>query len=103
MKQKNVELVTYGVKDLTKDGIVSTEDTFKPDVLIYATGFCASDFLKPLSSVIMGKGGVTLKDSWNGRPRAWFGITVPNFPNFGMLYGPNTNLSHSSIVTMMEC
>jgi len=39
MKQENVELVTDGIKELTKDGIVSTKDTFKPDVLIYGTGF----------------------------------------------------------------
>jgi hypothetical protein len=25
------------------------------------------------------------------------------FPNFFMLYGPNTNLGHSSIVFMLEC
>jgi cation diffusion facilitator CzcD-associated flavoprotein CzcO len=56
----------------------------------------------PLPGVIKGKGGVTLKDQWNGTPRAYWGITVPNFPNFCMLYGPNTNLGHNSIIFMME-
>jgi acetyl esterase/lipase len=29
-------------------------------------------------------------------------MTVPGFPNFFMLYGPNTNLGHNSIVYMLE-
>ena len=29
-------------------------------------------------------------------------MTVAGFPNFFMLYGPNTNLSHNSIVYMIE-
>ena len=29
-------------------------------------------------------------------------MTVPEFPNFFMLYGPNTNLGHNSIVYMIE-
>jgi len=29
---------------------------------------------------------------WNDDPRAHLGITIPNFPNFFMLYGPNTGL-----------
>ncbi len=28
---------------------------------------------------------------------------VPGFPNFFMMYGPNTNLGHNSIVFMLEC
>lgn len=103
MKQKNVELVTDGIKELTKEGIVSTKDTFKPDVLIYGTGFQANDLLMPLPGVIKGKNGITLKEKWAGKPRAWMGMTVPEFPNFCMLYGPNTNLGHNSIVFMMEC
>ena len=28
---------------------------------------------------------------------------MPHFPNLFLLYGPNTNLGHSSIVFMIEC
>jgi len=103
MKEKNTHLITDRTKALTKDGLVTDKGTFKPDVIIYSTGFLANDFLAPLPGVIRGKGGVTLKDAWDGMPRAYKGMTVPQFPNFAMLYGPNTNLGHNSIVFMMEC
>ena len=31
------------------------------------------------------------------------GITAPNFPNLFVLYGPNSNLGHNSIIFMIEC
>jgi hypothetical protein len=30
-------------------------------------------------------------------------VTVPGFPNLFLLYGPNTNLAHNSIILMIEC
>ena len=38
-----------------------------------------------------------------GGPEAYLGITVSGFPNLFFLYGPNTNLGHSSIIFMIEC
>jgi hypothetical protein len=36
--------------------------------------------------------------------RAYLGITMPSFPNFFLIYGPNTNLSHGgSAVFHSEC
>jgi len=29
-------------------------------------------------------------------------MTVPNLPNFGMLYGPNTNLAYNSLILQIE-
>ena len=48
----------------------------------------------------MGRGGRTLQERWQGEPRAYLGITVPEFPNFFMLYGPGTN--GGEIVIMLE-
>ncbi|MFH0001765.1 4-hydroxyacetophenone monooxygenase, partial [Pseudomonas aeruginosa] len=44
----------------------------------------------------------TLKDTWKDGAEAYLGLTVNGFPNFFMLYGPNTNLGHNSIVYMIE-
>jgi hypothetical protein len=30
-------------------------------------------------------------------------MTVSGFPNLFILYGPNTNLGHNSIIAMLEC
>ncbi|HEX6895079.1 MAG TPA: hypothetical protein VF146_07385, partial [Bryobacteraceae bacterium] len=45
----------------------------------------------------------SLREEWRDGARAYYGITVAGFPNLFMLYGPNTNLGHNSIITMMEC
>jgi 4-hydroxyacetophenone monooxygenase len=51
-----------------------------------------------------GRGGVSLQKQWNGDARAYLGMTVPNFPNLFMLYGPNTNIVvNGSIVFFSEC
>ena len=39
---------------------------------------------------------------WNGVPRAYHGIAVPGFPNFFMMYGPNTNQGGNSIIIILE-
>src|SRR5699024_7466560 len=61
------------------------------DVIVYGTGFRASQFLS--SMPLRGRDGIALHDQWGGDARAYYGITVPNFPNLFMLYGPNTNLN----------
>ena len=51
-----------------------------------------------------GRGGVDLREHWGNRPRAYLGVTVPDFPNFYCLYGPGTNLaSGGSIIFASEC
>ena len=53
---------------------------------------------------VVGKGGVDLHGRWDGDARAYLGVTVPGFPNFFMLYGPNTNIVvNGSIIWFTEC
>ena len=70
------------------------------DVVIYATGFRATEFLAPMQ--IYGRHGQSLNDAWAQGAEAYKGISVSGFPNLFILYGPNTNLSHSSILQMLE-
>ncbi len=103
LKRDNVELITDGIKQITRDGVV-TEDgrLIGTDVIIYGTGFHASQFLMPMD--IVGRDGIVLKEQWAGDARAYLGITVPNFPNLFMLYGPNTNIVvNGSIIFFSEC
>ena len=50
-------------------------------------------------------GGVVLQDRWEGgeNPRAYLGITMPDFPNLFCMYGPNTNPVVGSVIFMLEC
>ena len=70
------------------------------DALIFGTGFHVVDV--PIGRLVRGRGGRCLADHWDGSPRAHLGTTVPGFPNFFILLGPNTGLGHSSMVYMIE-
>ena len=70
------------------------------DVLIWGTGFAATDFLRTIR--VVGRDGVELHDVWREGATAYLGVGVPGFPNLFCIYGPNTNLGGSSIIGMME-
>ena len=70
------------------------------DVIIYATGFYSQEFQGDLK--VIGRGGLDLRERWGNSPEAYLGMSVDGFPNFFMLYGPNTNLNHHSVVAMLE-
>ncbi len=101
--RSHVDLVTTPIERITAHGVRTVGGEDHPaDVLIYGTGFTASDFVAPMR--VFGAGGIELNEEWDGDAQAYLGITVPGFPNFFMLYGPNTNLViNGSILIMVEC
>ncbi|THD59715.1 NAD(P)/FAD-dependent oxidoreductase [Phenylobacterium sp.] len=103
LKRPNVDLVTEPVARIAPKGVVTADGVEHPaDVLIYGTGFTASNFLSGLK--VTGRGGRELHDVWAGDARAYLGMTVPGFPNFFMIYGPNTNIVvNGSIIFFSEC
>lgn len=103
LKRDNVDLVTEGIAEVTADGVETTDGTLhQADVIIYGTGFTASDFLMPMK--VVGRGGVELHEKWKGDARAMLGITLPQFPSLFLLYGPNTNIVvNGSITYFSEC
>jgi cation diffusion facilitator CzcD-associated flavoprotein CzcO len=101
MERGNVELVTEGIREIRQRAIVTADALERNvDCIIFATGFAATEFLVPMK--IVGIGGCDLHESWKSGAEAYFGITVAGFPNFFMLYGPNSNLVHNSTVYMIE-
>ncbi|ASU83453.1 NAD(P)/FAD-dependent oxidoreductase [Nocardiopsis gilva YIM 90087] len=101
LARPNVELVDQSVRGIEPDGVVTADGTHhRADVLIYGTGFTATDFLAPMR--VTGRNGLDLTTAWRDGAEAHLGITVAGFPNFFLLYGPNTNLGHNSIIYMLE-
>ncbi|KHO28161.1 4-hydroxyacetophenone monooxygenase [Mycolicibacterium setense] len=93
LKRDNVDLIRTPIERITPSGVVTTDgQTFDADIIVYATGFRATDVLFPMT--ITGRDGIDLHDVWGQRPYAYRGITVPGFPNFFMTYGPGTHLAH---------
>lgn len=103
LTRENVELVTSGVDRVTATGVVDKDGVEHPaDVIILATGFKAQAPLYPME--IVGTNG-SIRDHWgDDNPRAHLGVTVPDFPNLFILYGPGTNGGHGgSAVFNSEC
>jgi len=101
LTRPNVALVTDAIERIEPDGVRTGAGTLHAaDVIIYATGFKSTDFLAPMR--ITGRDGLDLRQEWSRGARAYLGVTVTGFPNFFMLYGPNTNLGHNSILVMIE-
>jgi 4-hydroxyacetophenone monooxygenase len=103
LHRDNVELTTDNIDRITPQGVVTVDGRLHEfDVLIYGTGFQPSRFLTPMK--VVGRGGVNIHEQWDGDARAYLGITVPGFPNFFVLYGPNTNIVvNGSIIWFSEC
>src|SRR5690625_7077996 len=101
-ERDNVNLITQGIKRITEAGVVTQDGTeHEVDVIIYGTGFHATDFLAPIE--VKGRRGLALEERWQKGAEAYLGITVDGFPNLFLCYGPNTNLGGNSIIYMIEC
>ena len=103
LKQPDVELCTNPIAEITEDGVLTEDGTLhEADVIIYGTGFKASEFLTPMK--IVGREGLDLHEQWDGIAQAYLGIVSPNFPNLFFMYGPNTNIViNGSIIYFSEC
>lgn len=101
LTRSNVAVIGEEISEVTATGVITSDGKqHAADVLIYGTGFKALDFLAPMQ--IAGRDGRDLNQAWRDGAEAYLGITVSGFPNLFMLYGPNTNLGHNSIVFMLE-
>jgi cation diffusion facilitator CzcD-associated flavoprotein CzcO len=97
----NVTLETTGIVGVEDKGIRTKDGQLHEfDVIIFGTGFETETLLGVAD--IKGRGGKSLRETWKPVPEAYLGINVSGFPNLYILYGPNTNLGHNSILNMIE-
>ena len=103
LKRPNVELVSDGIDRIEPEGVrVADGRLHRADVIVFGTGFRASEFLMPMR--VTGRDGADLHETWNGDARAYNGVCVPGFPNLFCIYGPNTNIVvNGSIIYFAEC
>ena len=101
ISRSDVRLVDQPIDHVEPDAVVTDDGVrHRVDVLVFATGFESTDFLGHLP--VAGRSGRTLREEWAEGARAYLGTAVPDFPNCYLLYGPNTNLGHNSILFMVE-
>ena len=101
LTQVNVDLVTKKITKITPHGITTADGVEHPaEVIIWGTGFRGTESLAPMK--ITGIDGRDLHEQWSDGARAYYGMTVPNFPNLLIMYGPNTNTGSGSIIYFLE-
>jgi 4-hydroxyacetophenone monooxygenase len=103
LTKPNVELVTDKIDHFARDGIVTSEGKMRPaDIIVISTGFKVTEMAARLN--ISGRDR-NLKDAWaNDNPTAYLGLTVPGFPNFFCMLGPNSGPAHGgSVIFQSEC
>ncbi|MDN2495468.1 NAD(P)/FAD-dependent oxidoreductase [Nocardia nova] len=101
LAKDHVRLIGSAVTRVVEDGVVTADGQHvRGDVIVWCTGFKASEFLAPIR--IIGRGDADLHELWHHGAEAYLGISVSGFPNMFMMFGPNTNSITNSIVFLLE-
>lgn len=101
VQEPNVSVVVSGIERIEPEGVRTRDGQLHElDVLVLATGFHPDRFIRP--TTVIGRNGVDLDDVWREGPLAHLAITVPGFPNFFMLNGPNSPIGNFSLIDVAE-
>lgn len=101
IQHPHADLVTEPIERIEPGGVRTADGHLHElDVLVHATGFHADAFMRPMK--VAGRDGVTLEEIWAPRPAAYLSISMPDFPNFFMLNGPNGPVGNFSLIEVAE-
>ena len=117
LNDRRIELTTQPLKEVHEDSVTigpgqcypkksaeegPQERTIPADAIVLANGFDTTRWLHPLK--IQGRDGKDLVGEMEARggPQAYQGTAMDGFPNFFMIFGPNTATGHSSVVLASE-
>jgi cation diffusion facilitator CzcD-associated flavoprotein CzcO len=101
IQRPNARLVTDAIEGIERSGVRTRDGKLHElDVLVLATGFRVDRFMRPME--IVGRNGTTLEEVWNEGPFAYMAISIPDFPNFFMLNGPNAPVGNFSLIEIAE-
>jgi len=101
MQRPTAALVTEPIAAVEPGGVRTSDGALHElDVLVLATGFDATAFFRPMR--VTGRDGRTIAQEWEARPNAYLSISVPDFPNFFMLNGPNGPVGNFSLIEVAE-
>ncbi|KAH7378024.1 hypothetical protein BKA64DRAFT_766752 [Cadophora sp. MPI-SDFR-AT-0126] len=105
MDKENVELISLlesPIQSFTSDGIATSDGKERKfDVIVLATGFDA--LTRALYRMgLVGRNGVDNKDAWADGIKTYMGLSIPNFPNAFIIYGPHGEFS-THLMTLKYC
>jgi cation diffusion facilitator CzcD-associated flavoprotein CzcO len=101
IQRPNARLVTQPIERIEKSGVRTRDGRLHElDVLVLATGFRVDQFVRPMQ--VIGRDGAILDELWRQGPFAYLAVSVPGFPNFFMLNGPNAPVGNFSLIDVAE-
>ncbi len=101
IQHPDCRLVCTDIERIEAAGIRTSDgELHELDVIALATGFRADQFMRPMQ--ILGEDGADLETLWAKRPVAYLAISMPGFPNFFMLNGPNGPVGNFSLIDIAE-
>jgi cation diffusion facilitator CzcD-associated flavoprotein CzcO len=101
IQRPNAALVTEAFERIERSGVRTRDGKLHDlDVLVLATGFRVDRFMRPMD--VIGRNRTTLEDVWKRGPFAYMAISIPDFPNFFMLNGPNAPVGNFSLIEIAE-
>lgn len=101
IQRPHARVVTEGIERVEPRGVRTRDGRLHElDVLVLATGFRVDRFVRPMQ--VVGRSGAMLDDVWRDGPFAYMAISVPDFPNFFLLNGPNSPVGNFSLIDVAE-
>jgi len=101
ISRDNATLVTEAIDRIEPKGIRTKDGVLHEfDILVFATGFNPGAFILPVE--VYGENKLSLREFWDGAPRAHRALSFPGFPNFWMLEGPTGPVGNLSLITITE-
>ncbi|MEM0952718.1 MAG: NAD(P)/FAD-dependent oxidoreductase [Pseudomonadota bacterium] len=101
IQHPDTRLVRADITGIEPEGIRTSDgELHELDVIALATGFRADQFMRPMQ--ILGENGADLDTLWSHKPIAYLAISMPGFPNFFMLNGPNGPVGNFSLIDIAE-
>jgi cation diffusion facilitator CzcD-associated flavoprotein CzcO len=101
IQHPDARLVNEGIACIEAGGMRTRDgELHELDVIALATGFHSDAFMRPME--VIGRGGVDLDTVWEDSPKAYLAVSLPDFPNFFMLNGPNGPVGNFPLITIAE-
>ena len=101
VQRPNADVITDNIRCIESGGVRTDDGNLHElDVLALATGFDAHQFMRPMK--ITGVDGITLDQLWSESVHAYRSISMPGFPNFFILMGPQSPVGNFSLIDVAE-
>jgi cation diffusion facilitator CzcD-associated flavoprotein CzcO len=101
IQKPNVTLESKPIQHIDGQGVLCEDGTRHDlDVLVYATGFRAHDYMRPMQ--LRGEDGISIETVWKQGAFAYRSTMIPGFPNYFLMFGPYSPIGNYSAISVAE-